>query len=181
MLNLCMDKKLSSIFTDLNHSDLDMCTGYISMVLYFLPYNNQVCFLASIQVFPTKVLDVDVMLDGSVKLKWQFTVRTGETFATATIKLVQPGKSEINVALFQSEFKILTYPDYSKRGWSVTHATGSFEIVLEIKNAQEADDGVYNLEMHYVSSSTTVSDKKGIRLNVLGKIKTFLHSMKILP
>ena len=113
------------------------------------------------------------MLGESVKLKWQFTVRAGETFLSAAITLVPPGKSEINIAIFQSEFNILTYRNYSQRGWSVIRATGTFEIVLNIQNAQEADDGVYNLEMHYISSSTPVSDRKGIKLNVLGKMKTF--------
>ena len=109
----------------------------------------------------------------NVKLKWQFTVSAGETFLSASIKLVPPGKSEINIAHSQSEFNILTYSKYSLRGWSVTHTSGTFEIVLNIQNAQEADDGVYNLEMHYLSSSTSVSDRMGIKLNVLGKMKTF--------
>ena len=104
-------------------------------------------------------------------MKWEITKNAGEKYISATIKLVPPGKTEINVAVFLSEFDIQTYSDYSQRGWSVSHA--SDQIVLKIKNAQEVDDGVYNLEMHYTGSNGPVYDKLGITLNVLGKMKTF--------
>ena len=129
-------------------------------------------FLASITLRST-VSNQDVNKGGRIELKWEITKNAGENYILATIKLVPPGKTEINVAVFLSEFKIQTYPDYSKRGWTVSHASGSLQIVLDIKNAQEVDDGVYTLEMHYTGSNGPVSDKLGIRLNVLGKMKTF--------
>ena len=115
----------------------------------------------------------DVRKGRSVQLKWQIDKNSGEKYLAASIKLLQPGKAEITVAHFLSEFDIKIYPDYSKRGWTVKHAQGT--LVLNISNAKEFDNGVYNLEMRYATRNGPVSDKLGIRLNVHGKMKTFLH------
>ena len=65
------------------------------------------------------------------------------------------------------------YSPYSRRGWSATHVNNSQEVVLNIRNAKEDDDGYYVLEMHYISSGQSISSRDTITLHVLGKLQDF--------
>ncbi|CAB4033945.1 hemicentin-2 isoform X2 [Paramuricea clavata] len=97
-----------------------------------------------------------------------FSTNGGESYLSGNIKLAPPGKAVVNIAIFKSEFNIVTYPDYSIRGWSVTHIQNTKEIVLNVIKAETEDDGEYTLELAYLSSTgTPLTDTHGIRLNVL--------------
>lgn len=111
-------------------------------------------------------------MKSNVQVKWEITTNNGESYLSGNIKLVPPGKAVVNIAIFKSEFNIVTYPDYSIRRWSVTHIQNTKEIVLNVINAETEDDGEYTLELAYLSSvGTPLTDTHGIRLNVLGKLR----------
>ena len=107
--------------------------------------------LASINI-NSQTSVAEVQKGSGVQLKWQISTTSGDTYTSGTIKLQRPGKQEINIALSVSEFKIIMYSPYSTRRWSATHVKNSQEVVLDIKNAEEDDDGDYVLDMHYISS-----------------------------
>ena len=120
----------------------------------------------------SKNSNLDVNLKSNVQVKWEITTNNGESYLSGNIKLAPPGKAVVNIAIFKSEFNIVTYPYYSIRRWSVTHIQNTKEIVLNVINAKTEDDGEYTLELAYLSSvGTPLTDTHGIRLNVLGKLR----------
>ncbi|CAB4032114.1 hemicentin-2 isoform X2 [Paramuricea clavata] len=111
---------------------------------------------------------MDVNSGSNVQGTWGFSTNPGESYLSGNIKLAPPGKAVVNIALFKSEFNIVTYPKYSGRGWSVTHSQNTKKIVLNVIKANTDDDGEYTLELTYLSSAgTPLTDTYGIRLNVL--------------
>ena len=117
---------------------------------------------------------MDIHFGRNIQLKWQFITTVDEkNFISGNIKLKSSGQPDRNVALFTSEFVIVTYPTYSGRGWTATRAAGTKNINLNVKNAKTEDDGVYTLELQYLSSVGPSSHKYGIRLTILGKFQIF--------
>ena len=116
---------------------------------------------------------MDIYLGKNIQLKWQFTTTANETFISGNIKLKSAGQPERDVALFTSEFVIVMYPPYAGRGWTATRAAGTKDINLNVKGAKTEDDGVYTLELQYLTSRGQSSQKHGIRLNILGKFHIF--------
>ena len=113
---------------------------------------------------------MDILLDQNVQLKWELTTAAGETYVSANIKLKSSGQPEADVALFTSEFAIVTFDPYTGRGWTATRLTGTKDVNLNIKGAKTEDDGVYTLELRYTTSRGPISREYGITLNVLGKL-----------
>ena len=115
---------------------------------------------------------MDVLLGNSAQLKWQFTTTAAETnFISASIKFKSASLTvDVNVAVSTSEFAFATYDPYKGRSWTATRPRNSKEIILHVRNVKMVDDGVYTLELHYLTNVSLISSHKhGIRLNVLGR------------
>ena len=111
---------------------------------------------------------MDVLLGNNVELKWQFTTTAADSFISSFIKLSSATLTDVNVAVSTSEFVLVTYDPYKGRSWTVTRPQNKKEIILHVKNAKMVDDGVYSLELYYLTSGSPNSHKHGIRVNVLG-------------
>jgi hypothetical protein len=116
---------------------------------------------------------VDILLGNNVELKWQFTTTAADSFISANIKLSSATLTDVNVAVSTTKSVLVTYEPYKGRSWTATRPQNKKEIILHVKNAKSVDDGVYTLELQYLTSGSPKSHKHGIRLNVLGELQIF--------